>query len=323
MACSSPIHVVYDPFFLRHDTGGDDHPESPARLLTLIDRFNNCAFTDKIQFVPPRKDTHEWILAVHRSEYLNRFEEASLSGRSYIDHPDNQICYDSYAVAMLATGSGPAAIDCIENGEGTAFCCVRPPGHHAEQSMALGFCFLNNCAIAARYWQKRYGRKKLLIFDFDAHHGNGIQTCFEEDPDVFYISIHEHPTFSFPGTGYAEDKGIGAGTGTTLNISLPPGSKDSAVQKAIAAKIAPAVEEFKPEAIIVAAGFDGHVHDDMSGLAYSTALFGELAAWAASWAKTHCQAKILTILEGGYHLESLADGVETYLSRLNQELFKE
>lgn len=323
MPGSSPIHVVYEPFLLRHDTGGDDHPESPARLQKIIERLSNGFLAEKLRLIPAQKATHELLQAVHRIEYLARFEETALSGRSHIDHPDNQICYDSYAAALFSAGSGPTAIDRIEGGTGPVFCCVRPPGHHAERGMALGFCFLNNCAISARYWQKRYGRKRVLIFDFDAHHGNGIQACFEEDPDIFYISIHEHPTFSFPGTGYAEENGTGAGADATLNIPLLPGSGDAAVHRALAAKIKPAVEKFKPEAIIIAAGFDGHVLDDMSGLAYSTGLFGDLATSIASWAKKHCTPKVLTVLEGGYHLESLADGVEIYLSRLNQELFKE
>lgn len=166
-------------------------------------------------------------------------------------------------------------------------------------------------------------KKKMMIFDFDAHHGNGIQAAFEEDPDVLYISIHEHPTFSFPGTGYAEDTGTNAGIGTTLNIPLPPGADDAMVSKVLTNKIIPAVNNFKPDAIIVSAGFDAHVQDDMSGLAYSTELYGQFGKFVSSWAKQYCQGKILTILEGGYHLPSLAASVESYLTGLAENYQEE
>jgi acetoin utilization deacetylase AcuC-like enzyme len=180
----------------------------------------------------------------------------------------------------------------------------------------MGFCFLNNVAIAANYWRQVYGRQKILIIDWDAHHGNGIQAAFVEDHDVLYISIHEHPTFSFPGTGYAEDTGTGAGKGATLNIPLLPGAGDKACITALDKKVEPVVEAFQPQAMIVAAGFDGHALDDMSGLTYSTDLFGRLGEYMAAWAQTYCRSKVLTILEGGYHLQALAASVEKYLAGL-------
>ena len=215
---------------------------------------------------------------------------------------------------MLSAAAGPTAIDLLESGQaGGAFCVVRPPGHHAERATALGFCFLNNVAIAARYWQKAHQRQRIFIIDWDAHHGNGIQSAFENDPDVFYASIHEHPTFSFPGTGYADEHGAGDGCGTTLNVPLSPGSGDEMLLNALRTKIFPAFEAFQPEALIVAAGFDGHQADDMSGLSYSTKVFDELGRMMNEWGQ-RCQGRVVSILEGGYHLEALAASVEAYLT---------
>ncbi len=217
----------------------------------------------------------KWLLKVHDENYLLRLEEAALSGKTWLAHPDNQMSYETYEVALLAAGAGLTGIDLLEREKrGRVFCAVRPPGHHAERALPLGFCFLNNIATAARYWQEKYGRRKIAVFDFDAHHGNGIQAIFEEDPDVFYTSIHEHPTFSFPGTGYAEERGSGAGLGATLNVPLLPGNGDELFKKELLRTIEPALLDFQPEALLVAAGFDGHQLDDMSGLAYSTELYG-------------------------------------------------
>lgn len=312
-----PLTIITDPLYLQHDTGGNDHPESPARLRAIEKQLRAGQLASAITTVTPRPAARDWLTAIHAEAYLFRFEETVLAGRSHIDHPDNQIGPDTYQAAVLAAGAAPAAIDLLEaNATAHAFCCVRPPGHHAERAMALGFCFLNNVAVAARYWQTAHGRRKIMIIDWDAHHGNGIQAAFEEDPEVFYLSIHEHPTWSFPGTGWSEETGLGAGKGATLNIPLPPGSSDAAVEKAVREKIEPALASFRPEAILIAAGFDGHVQDDMSGLTYSTELYRYLGCCAARWAHRHCPGRLLSLLEGGYHLESLAASVEAYLTGL-------
>ncbi len=308
--------VITDPRYLEHQTGSD-HPESPARLEAVLRGLAAAPLASRLTSGRSRAATWEEVAACHDEAYLYRFEEAALAGRSFLDHPDNGLCPESYGVALLAAGAGLAAVDALEAGRaGHVFCPVRPPGHHAERNMALGFCFLNNAAITARYWQRRYGRRRLCIIDWDAHHGNGIQAAFEEDPEVFYISIHEHPTFSFPSTGYADERGSGAGFGATLNIPLPPGADDLQVLAACEAQIAPALAAFRPEGLIVAAGFDGHRLDDMSGLAYSTDLFRQLGRLTAAWSSRHCPGRALSLLEGGYHLEALADGVAAYLEGL-------
>jgi acetoin utilization deacetylase AcuC-like enzyme len=306
--------------YLRHDTGGGDHPEIPARLTAITRELGRRERGFRLVTVEPRAASRYWLLKIHAENYLLRFEEAALSGRGWLGQHDNQLGYETYEIAQLAAGAGLAGIDLVEGGKRvpTVFCSVRPPGHHAEKSLPLGFCFLNNVAVAARYWQERYQRRRLAIIDFDAHHGNGIQAVFEEDPEVFYISIHEHPTFSFPGTGHAEETGSGPGKGATLNIPLLPGQGDAEARGAFTGRIEPALADFQPEALLVAAGFDGHRLDDMSGLAYSTALFGWLGERLARLARHHCQGRLVSILEGGYHLPSLGNSVAEYCAGLLQ-----
>jgi acetoin utilization deacetylase AcuC-like enzyme len=303
--------------YLRHETNGADHPDIPARLTVIAARLAGLAQTHRVAGLEPKSAARARVLAIHSNDYLLRFEETALTGLSYLGHPDNRLGYDSYEIALLAAGAGLAGVDLAEKEPGTSiFCSVRPPGHHAERAMALGFCFLNNVAIAARYWQDKYQRRRIAVIDFDAHHGNGIQAAFEESPEIFYASIHEHPTFSFPGTGYAEDKGSGAGLGTTLNIPLLPGARDSEVQDAFSRLLEPALLAFKPEALLIAAGFDGHRLDDMSGLAYSARLFRFIGQRIASLGHRHCQGRVVSILEGGYHLPSLGESVGEYCAGL-------
>lgn len=309
------ILLITHPEYLKHDTGGDEHPDTPERLLVIREALEQSLLKENVSEVQAREAEREWLTVFHEDNYLFRFEESALSGKKFLGHRDNQLSYETFHAALFSAGAGLAAIDLIEQGNRSVyFCCVRPPGHHAERNMALGFCFLNNIVIAAEYWQRKYNRHKILIFDFDAHHGNGIQAAFEENSSVFYVSIHEHPNFSFPGTGYQEETGSGSGIGTTLNIPLPPGAGDPAVLKAMKTIIEPAVEHFQPDCLLVAAGFDGHIKDDMSGLAYSTNLYEQIGEILADWSCRFCDGRMVSILEGGYHLQSLGESVTAYLA---------
>jgi len=311
----SPFILLHHPRCAEHETG-PDHPESPARAGAILRRLQDGPLAAAMTLMEAAPVPREWLEACHDPEYLMRFEESVLSGQTAIDHPDNQICPASYDAAMLAAGAGVMGVDLLEKDASMpVFCNIRPPGHHAERGCALGFCFINNAAVAARYWRRRHGRR-VLVIDWDAHHGNGIQAAFEREAGVFYVSLHEHPTFSFPGTGYAEDLGLAEGKGATLNIPLPPGAGDDEFIEALTGTVAPAVEEFAPTAMVVAAGFDGHEADDMSGLCYSTALYGKLGVYLASWADRFCRGRILTVLEGGYHIDALAAGAEAYIAGL-------
>ena len=318
------LHLISDVSCLEHDTGGGEHPEVPERLTAIANRLGRGRLSPLLKTHSSARCEWKRILAAHEENYLFRFEEASLSGRSTFDHGDNRISFNSFGAALAAAGAGPVAVDLLEaDPTGVHFCSVRPPGHHAEAARAMGFCFLNNVVIAVRYWQEAYGRRRILVFDFDAHHGNGIQRAFEDEGDVLYVSIHEHPTFSFPGTGYAAEKGFGEGEGATLNIPLSPGASDGEVRSLLEDLVSPAVEGFGPEALVVSAGFDGHAEDDMSGLDYSTELFGAFGETVGRWARTLCGGRAVSMLEGGYHLEALAAGVEAYLEGLGAGPAKE
>ncbi|MCL1980246.1 MAG: histone deacetylase [Proteobacteria bacterium] len=316
MDSDSPITIITAAEFLRHDTGGGDHPEAAERMVAITDRLAEGYLANRIHHLPPRPAEREQLLVFHTESWLFRFEESVLSGRTYIDHPDNQVGYDSYEIAMLSAGSGLVGIDLVEaQFGGIVFCQTRPPGHHAEPNQPYGFCFFNNCVIAARYWQQHYGRQRVCIFDFDAHHGNGIQTAFEQDAETSYVSIHEHPSFSYPGTGWAEERGIGAGKGTILNLPLPPGAGEEQVLR-ILPKIRQFIQENRPDALIVGAGFDAHLDDDMSGLAFTVDLYRKLGVFVREIAEEFTQNRVVSILEGGYNLRRLGSCVEAYLRGL-------
>lgn len=316
MEHESPLLIINDPVFMRHDTGGNDHPEAPERMRVITDRLAQSAYARRICYLPPRQATRAELLTFHTEGWLFRFEEAVLCGRTYIDHPDNQVGEESYQIAMLSAGAGLVGVDTVEQNPGSVvFSQSRPPGHHAEPNQPYGFCFFNNCVIAARYWQNQYNRRRVCIFDFDAHHGNGIQTAFEEEPETVYISIHEHPSFSYPGTGWAEEDGIGEGKGTILNLPLPPGAGDEQVLRLL-----PRIREFlatmQPDALIIAAGFDAHRDDDMSGLAFSEDIYRHLGVFVRRLAREFTEGRLLSILEGGYFLEKLGACVDAYLTGL-------
>lgn len=317
MATDKELTIITDSRYFDHDTGGFGHPENPVRLEVIMDSLIASPILPRLDFVSPQPASREQLLAVHGEDWLFRFEEQVLSGRSYIDHSDNQVCYDTYNVACLSAGAGVFGVDLLENGTARqVFCMVRPPGHHAEATQPYGFCFLNNCVIAARHWQRVYGRERILILDFDAHHGNGIQSAFEREAGTYYISVHEHPSFSYPGTGYADEHGLDQGRGTILNLPLKPGAGDAAVLDLFVRRIEPQIVAWRPDAIIVAAGFDGHRIDDMSGLLMSTEVYATLGGIIHRWGELYTGGKVLSILEGGYELAVLGQSVEAYVRGL-------
>ncbi len=315
-ASPSPLTIISDARFLDHDTGSN-HPEIPARLQGIITALEQSEFSSLLDFQPSRPADRQWLLAAHDKGWLFRFEEAVLSGKTFIDHVDNQICYDSYEIAVLAAGAGLKAIDLLEQGQAEqGLCLVRPPGHHAERVRPFGFCFLNNCVVAARYWQQQYGRQRVVVFDFDAHHGNGIQSALEREVDTLYVSIHEHPSFSYPGTGYVDESGLGEGRGSILNVPLAPGAGDEQLLKMLYGPVAEKIAAWRPDALIVAAGFDGHRADEMSGLCYSTGVYEQLGRCVRTWSHRHCDGRLLSLLEGGYELRVLGESVAAFVRGL-------
>jgi len=246
-----------------------------------------------------------------------RFEEACVLGMDMLDHPDNRICRESYETAMLAVGGILEVVDLVMKGElDNAFCAVRPPGHHAEVNRVMGFCFFNNVAIAARYLEKKWGIRRIGIIDFDVHHGNGTQSIFEEDSSVFFYSIHEHPSFSYPGTGREFEKGSGPGVGFTLNSPVLPGQGDEEYKELLQRDLFPAFEAFKPEVILVSAGFDAHIDDDMSDIKLSTEGFSWIMKNIVGMADKYSQGRIISILEGGYSLQRLPELIKNHIKIL-------
>jgi acetoin utilization deacetylase AcuC-like enzyme len=250
---------------------------------------------------------------VHSPGHLGRLERLRPeTGIARID-ADTLMSSESYRVAKLAVEGTLTAADGILSGRfANAFCAVRPPGHHAESNRAMGFCLLNNIAVAARYLQRQHKLSRIMIIDWDVHHGNGTQHIFEEDPSVFYFSIHQFPLY--PGTGRADEHGLGAGEGYTLNCPLPPGQGDDEYHTVFEKSLRPAVEAFRPDFILVSAGFDAHRDDPLANMRVTEDGFGQMTRMVNDWARVYCRGRVLSCLEGGYHLEALARSVERHLN---------
>jgi acetoin utilization deacetylase AcuC-like enzyme len=307
---------VYDERFLLHDTG-EYHPECPDRLRAIHSRLIETGLIDKLTRISAERANQRWIETVHNIHYILKFEEACLYGMTEFDHPDNAICRASYETAYLAVGGVLKAIDAVMKGEvDNAFCAVRPPGHHAETDKPMGFCYFNNVAIGARYLQKEYGLERVAIIDFDVHHGNGTQHIFDKDPSVLYYSIHEHPSFAYPGTGREFEVGLGEGDGFTANSPVLPGKGDEEYRRLLMGDLVPLIKKFKPEFIILSAGFDAHESDLMSGTNLTTYGYDFVSEVMLNLVNTLTGGKVVSVLEGGYNLEVLPELVENHIKML-------
>jgi acetoin utilization deacetylase AcuC-like enzyme len=306
--------IVYDPRYLDHDTGFG-HPERPDRLAAAIERLRSQTWYDGLLKLEPRAAADEWVDAVHDGRYRERALAACAAGVPYLDSPDVAVSDSSGQVALLAAGGVLAIADAVMDGRaGNGFALVRPPGHHAERGLALGFCLFNNVAIGARYLQRRHGLERILILDWDVHHGNGTQHLFEADPSVFYVSLHQYP--HYPGTGSRSETGSGAGRGATLNCPMSAGSGDADYEQAFVAAILPAVESFRPDAVLLSAGFDAHCRDPLGAIELSTGFYGWMTERALEIADRHAGGRLISVLEGGYDLAALADSVTLHVSTL-------
>jgi len=250
---------------------------------------------------------------VHHPDYVERFERAVRRGDSLLDSADNPLSAATWDAAWGAVAATLAAADHAAAG-GNAFAAVRPPGHHAERALAMGFCFFNNVAVAAEHLRRAHGAGRVAIFDFDVHHGNGTQHLFETRADVFYASTHQDPFY--PGTGAAGETGTGAGQGATLNVPLPAGTGDDGYREALEAKILPALRAFAPDVLLVSAGFDVWRADPLGGMAVTEAGLASWGARLAALADEVAGGRIASVLEGGYDLASLPHLVESYLQGL-------
>jgi acetoin utilization deacetylase AcuC-like enzyme len=307
---------VYDERYLRHRPG-EFHPERPARLEAIVQRLQDTGLMQDLVRIHPYEAPLPWVERLHDPEYIKRFQAACKKGLSIFMVPDCGICPESYDIALLSAGGVMAGVEAVMKGlVNNAFCAVRPPGHHAERNRALGFCFFNNVAIAAVYLLENFGLERVAIIDWDVHHGNGTQHLFEEDPRVFYLSLHEDPYTCYPGTGFHKEQGKGAGKGTTLNLPLSEGSGDKEYLQALTKKGLPKLKQFAPEFVLISAGFDAHEDDPLSHQNLSREAYKTMVSLLLELAQETAGGRLVGVLEGGYNLTVLADCVEDHLRLL-------
>jgi len=308
------IGLVTSPLVLEHDTGAG-HPERSARIKAVLRRLDERGLTAQLAALEAPRASLTALERVHPSAYVERVAESIRRGAPYIDSPDSTVSSGSYDAALVAAGGALAASDLVATGAWrAAFCALRPPGHHAEEATSMGFCLFNNAAIVARHLQAAHGYSRVAIVDFDVHHGNGTQHLFEHDPSVFYASLHQYP--HYPGTGAADERGLGDGEGTTLNLPQPRGSGDVEWLRAFEGRLLPALEAFAPECVIVSAGFDAHALDPLSGTELSAAVFGTFTRGLVEVAQRLGHGRIVSLLEGGYSLEGLAASTAAHVEAL-------
>ncbi len=311
-----PTALIYDERFLEHKTG-TGHPERPDRLRAMMRGLEDAGFLDRLTrpaFAPAERS---YLQRLHQPEYVQRCFDQCRNNEPFIDTPDSAVCPASAETAQLAAGGVWEATRQVMAGEvDNAFCAVRPPGHHAEARESMGFCLFANVALAADYLTREVGLERVAIIDFDVHHGNGTQHLLEDRSDVFFISLHEDPAVQYPGTGYAHETGTGDGEGYTLNIPLASGSGDDAYQHAFKSQVLPRLQDYRPEFLLISAGFDAAVEDPLGGMNVTTEGFARMSQQLVEVAQDYCGGRLVSVLEGGYDLDALTRGVVAHIHEL-------
>jgi len=308
MAPIGRISVIDDARYREH-VAPPGHPESPERLAIVAEAL--AGFETRTEAVAPRMAEPAEILRIHGADLLRKVEKASKLAPAQLD-PDTYVSPRSFEIAQLAAGGTVELARRVAGGEAACgFAAVRPPGHHAEADRAMGFCLFNNIAIAARALQAEDGLGKLLLLDWDVHHGNGTQHSFEDDPSVLYVSTHQFPYY--PGTGAVTEAGVGRGLGFTLNIAMPPGCGDEEYTGVLRRLLVPAARQFRPEMILVSCGFDAHHDDPLASMEVSADGFLAMTRIVRALADDLCSSRVLFVLEGGYAASSLREGTQSVL----------
>lgn len=310
------LALVLDQLFTQHVTG--EHPEHFSRYLALTKMFETSGLSTRLKKIESRMATFEDLTAVHDKRYLTLAQREIESNFQQLSTGDTAVCPDSWLVASHAAGSVCAAVDEVYSETHTntkrAFCAVRPPGHHATPDRGMGFCIFNNIAVGARYAQQKYGVGKVAILDWDVHHGNGTQDIFYEDETVLFCSVHQSPWY--PGTGMLEELGSGKGRGFTLNAPLPAGSDMTQIGDKIDAKFLATMRKFRPELIMISAGFDSRLGDPLGKFRLLDEDYRTLTNWLRKIAEEFSDGRLISVLEGGYSLEGLAAGVQAHVEAL-------
>jgi acetoin utilization deacetylase AcuC-like enzyme len=304
-----------DAIYRKHLEGRDHHPEQPERYDAVMQGLDRAGLTSRLSSVAARAATDDELLLCHTPQYLEIVREDFASGMAHLTTGDTDITPNSMEVALHAVGGVLNAVDAVMTGAaGNAFCAVRPPGHHATAHRGMGFCLFNNVAIAARHAQKKHGVERVLILDWDVHHGNGTQDIFYGDRSVFFFSSHQWPLY--PGTGRADETGESAGRGTTMNFPLPAGSGRAEVLGAVRESLVPAMEEFRPDLVLISAGFDSRIGDLLGRFTLTDEDFTDLTRTAMEIADRHAGGRVVSLLEGGYALPGLASAAAAHVETL-------
>jgi acetoin utilization deacetylase AcuC-like enzyme len=307
--------LTYAPA-LAHTQQG--HPENQSRLAGMVERLEAMGVLAGVTAVAPQTATIEQLQRVHDLRLIEHIERVSQRGGGLLDHGDTYAKAESYELARLAAGACCQVVDQIMKGEAKkGFALVRPPGHHAEFSQVSGFCLINNIAVAARQAREVHGAKRVLIVDFDVHHGNGTQDIFYEDDTVLFASLHLFTPHFYPGIGSLQELGLQKGTGYTLNVPLPPYVGDVGYRLFLHELITPAARQFQPDLILVSAGFDAHWQDPLAMAGLSLTGYGQMAQTLVQLADELCEGRILFVLEGGYKLDVLTLGIANVFLALN------